>query len=106
VFADKRVRVFLADGVGVGDVDRGAGARAGGVLDCPHGAVAAACVVVEAEDDGGDAEAAELFEQLGGGSGAAEGGGVVDAVGGELVVVEEAFDEDELARSPLESVGR
>jgi hypothetical protein len=106
VFADECVRVFCAGGVGVGDVDRGAGARAGGVLDCPYGAVAAAGVVVEAEDDGGDAEAAELLEQLGGGAGAAERGGVVDAVGGELVVVEEAFDEDELARSPLEAVGR
>jgi hypothetical protein len=34
VFADERVRVLRADGVGVGDVDRGAGPGAGGVLDC------------------------------------------------------------------------
>ena len=69
------------------------------MLDGARAPSAAGLVVVEAEHDRLDTEPAESFEHVRAGRRAAERGDVLDATRTELMEVEEALDQDELARA-------
>lgn len=102
---DERVRIFgRCEVFGVDYVEVRAVPGACKVFDSASCGRAAGVVVVEAEDDRLDTELVQPLEGLWAGGRAAEGGAVLDAVGAELVDIDQAAPRSRSFESLLASI--